>query len=153
MTTLDICECRYWSIPSISGFDTGYTACWKWEIKRNNHLQELMNIPPLRYWFFLSAFSFLLPLPFFLFILSFFSFFILRQKWRSYSISDAIVDNYLIGIRTVVKCQRLSVSAAVVPCSLSTAEYHRGYTKYFRWSILLILSTTEYFRGMYTPYS
>ena len=140
---LDICACPYCWIPSISRFGTGYPACWKWETETpqqwNNAHYPLFAIAPFSF-----AFSFMLGYKFplsdldtflsvsfewpadarcrshdvqimmsFLFPLAI-SFSFCISIWQSYSMSDAIVDNCLTGIRIVYwrsKGEGLSVSA------------------------------------------
>ena len=68
---LDVCACRYCSVPSISIFDTEYTACWKkWENKTTNNVNALIST------YCCSSFShsqlllFFLHFPFFLVVFS-----------------------------------------------------------------------------------
>ena len=41
---IDIFAYRYCSIPSTSRYDTGYTACWKWEFKNNKQRPRIYII-------------------------------------------------------------------------------------------------------------
>ena len=135
---IDIWACRYYWIPSVLRSDTGYTAYWKWENKRNK-VHSLMST----YWCSLShlryCFLFFCLFPFFFFSLSvsfewylmrvagsmasrywFLSLpFISRQNWQSY----CMTGHWLTRIRTVswrVKGEGLSGSA--VWCSVHCAQ-------------------------------
>ena len=69
--------------------------------------------------------------------------------------SDAIVDIVQTGSVQCTERSRVKGSQYLQyrQCSLSMAEFYCGYTKYFRWSIVLILSTTRYFREVDNAYT
>ena len=127
------------SKPSISIFDTPYNACWKWADK-NNKQRPRIDVQGLMSPLWVGYFSFecnanarcrshgvqiFMPFHF-----PFFLSFLLHQNWQSCPMSDAIIHNCSTGIRDSQP--------------LRCAEH--GNTKYFRWSILLILSNRLYFR-------
>ena len=150
--------------------NTRYTACWKWVNKNNIKQYQRIDVP-LRF-YFIPFCTFLMFFPFLNWVVSFrflssgtqcpficlcrgdlflsvFLSYYLRQNWQSYPMSDAVVDNYSTGI-PIVWGQGWT---AIRLCSgQNTVEYRCGYTKYFRWSILHILSIAYFGGGWYCLY-